>query len=104
MTPPLSCYSLFSDSFVIIILFSSQSNCILSPTKKPSVFSHCPSNLICGIVLSDLFIFPYTVNVLYTHHNVNRSQLDRLRQNKNVETNTIDKLCNILHCDVEDII
>lgn len=40
---------------------------------------------------------------LYTHHNVNRSQLDRLRQNKNVEVNTIDKLCNILNCRVEDI-
>ena len=40
---------------------------------------------------------------LYTHHNVNRSQLDRLRKNKNVEINTIDKLCNILHCRVEDI-
>lgn len=40
---------------------------------------------------------------LYTHHNVNRSQLDRLRQNRNVEVNTIDKLCNILDCKVEDI-
>lgn len=40
---------------------------------------------------------------LYTHHNLNRSQLNRLRHNKNVEGNTIDKLCNILHCRVEDI-
>lgn len=40
---------------------------------------------------------------LYTRYNVNRSQLDRLRQNKNVQTNTIDKLCNILHCNVWDI-
>ncbi len=40
---------------------------------------------------------------LYTRYNVNRSQLDRLRQNKNVQTNTIDKLYNILHCNVEDI-
>lgn len=40
---------------------------------------------------------------LYTRHNVNRSQLDRLRKNKNVEVNTIDKLCNILQCKVEDI-
>ena len=40
---------------------------------------------------------------LYTHHNVNRSQLDRLRKNLNVETNTIDRLCNILNCRVEDI-
>ena len=40
---------------------------------------------------------------LYTHHNVNRSQLDRLRKNENVEINTIDKLCNILKCSVEEI-
>lgn len=40
---------------------------------------------------------------LYTHYNINRSQLDRLRKNKNVQVNTIDKLCNILHCSVEDI-
>lgn len=40
---------------------------------------------------------------LYTHHNVNRAQLDRLRKNLNVEVNTIDRLCNILHCKVEDI-
>ena len=40
---------------------------------------------------------------LYTHHNVNRSQLDRLRRNLNVEVNTIDRLCNILQCHVEDI-
>lgn len=40
---------------------------------------------------------------LYTRHNVNHSQLDRLRHNKNVEVNTIDKLCNILQCKVENI-
>lgn len=40
---------------------------------------------------------------LYTRYNVNRSQLDRLRKNKNVEVNTIDRLCNLLHCKVEDI-
>lgn len=40
---------------------------------------------------------------LYTRYNVNRSQLARLRHNKNVQVNTIDKLCNILECDVEDI-
>ena len=27
----------------------------------------------------------------------------RLRHNQNVEVNTIDKLCNILDCNVEDI-
>ena len=40
---------------------------------------------------------------LYTYYNISRSQLDRLRKNKNIETNTVDKLCNILHCNVEDI-
>ena len=40
---------------------------------------------------------------LYTHYNVNRSQLNRLRHNENVEINTIDKFCNILQCRVEDI-
>ncbi len=34
---------------------------------------------------------------------VNRSLLNRLRHNKNVEVNTIDRLCNILGCKVEDI-
>lgn len=40
---------------------------------------------------------------LYTYYNVNRSQLFRLRHNRNVEVNTIDKLCTILQCDVSDI-
>ena len=40
---------------------------------------------------------------LYTHHSVNRSLLNRLRHNQNIEVNTIDKLCNILRCNVEDI-
>lgn len=40
---------------------------------------------------------------LYTHYDIGRSQLDRLRKNKNVETNTIDRLCTILHCNVEDV-
>ena len=40
---------------------------------------------------------------LYTHHNVSRGQLFRLRRNMNVEVNTIDKLCNILECDISDV-
>ena len=40
---------------------------------------------------------------LYTHYNINRSQLDRLRHNKNIEVYTIDRLCSILDCRVEDI-
>ena len=41
---------------------------------------------------------------LYTKYNMNRSQLDRLRHNKNVTVITLDRLCNILDCPVEDII
>ena len=41
---------------------------------------------------------------LYTTYNINRSQLNRLRHNENVQVNTIDKLCNILHCRVEDML
>lgn len=44
-----------------------------------------------------------TQYTLYTHYGVNRSLLDRLRHNQNIEMNTIDKLCNILNCRVEDI-
>lgn len=40
---------------------------------------------------------------LYTHYHVNRAQINRLKHNKNVEVNTIDKLCNILQCSVNDI-
>lgn len=40
---------------------------------------------------------------LYTRYHVPKSLLDRLRKNKNIETNTINRLCNILHCDVGDI-
>lgn len=40
---------------------------------------------------------------LYTKYNVPKSLLDRLRKNKNIETVTINKLCNILKCNVEDI-
>lgn len=41
---------------------------------------------------------------LYTHHNVTRSQINRLKHNQNVEMITIDKLCNILQCKIEDIV
>ena len=34
---------------------------------------------------------------LYTRYNVPKSLLDRLRKNKNIETSTINRLCNILH-------
>ena len=40
---------------------------------------------------------------LYTHYNINRSLINRLKHNQNIETNTVDRLCNILHCRIEDI-
>lgn len=40
---------------------------------------------------------------LYTKYNMNRAQLHRLRHNQNIESNTIDRLYNILDCNVEDI-
>lgn len=40
---------------------------------------------------------------LYTKYNMNRAQIHRLRHNQNIETNTLDRLCNILDCNIEDI-
>ena len=40
---------------------------------------------------------------LYTKYNMKRAQLHRLRHNQNIETNTLDRLCNILDCSIEDI-
>ncbi|SFH76226.1 DNA-binding transcriptional regulator, XRE family [Pseudobutyrivibrio sp. OR37] len=41
---------------------------------------------------------------LINKYNVDKAVLQRLRNNHNVQLNTIDKLCNILNCNVEDII
>ena len=41
---------------------------------------------------------------LYEPYQITRSLLDRLRKNKNVEIYTIDRLCSILHCEIEDIV
>lgn len=40
---------------------------------------------------------------LYTYYNINRSLINRLRHNQNVEVRTIDRLCELLDCKVEDI-
>lgn len=40
---------------------------------------------------------------LYTYYGIGRSQLDRLRKNKNMEIYTLDRLCTILNCNFEDI-
>ena len=41
--------------------------------------------------------------VLINKYNVSRSLLDRLKHNKPVTTVTINDLCAILNCDVNDI-
>lgn len=41
---------------------------------------------------------------LYEHHGVGRSLLDRFRKNLNVQVLTLDKMCSILNCRIEDIV
>ncbi len=45
----------------------------------------------------------FTTYSLSETSGVNKELLNRLRHKKNIETNTIDKLCNLLECDVSDI-
>lgn len=40
---------------------------------------------------------------LHTYHKISKSQLHRLQYNQSVNTNTIDRICNILQCDVSDV-
>ncbi len=44
-----------------------------------------------------------TKTMLTKKYNVSKAQLYRLRHNQPVSTNTLDRLCNILECDVRDI-
>ena len=41
---------------------------------------------------------------LITQYNVSTSLLNRIKHNKNISTMTLNDLCNILDCRVEDII
>lgn len=41
---------------------------------------------------------------LIKEYGFSSGQLDRLRKNENINTYTINMLCSILHCNVEDII
>ncbi len=41
---------------------------------------------------------------LIQKHNVSRGLLDRLKHNKHITTQTMDDLCRILDCRVEDIV
>lgn len=40
---------------------------------------------------------------LIKEYGISTGQLDRLRKNENVSTYTLNQLCRILHCSLEDI-
>lgn len=40
---------------------------------------------------------------LIKDYKISTGQLDRLRKNENVNTHTLDMLCSILKCKIEDI-
>lgn len=42
--------------------------------------------------------------VLINKYNLSRGLIDRLKHNKSVTANTLDMLCEILDCDIEDVI
>ncbi len=44
-----------------------------------------------------------TTYKLITHYNISRSLIDRLKHNKPITTVTLNDLCKILDCSVEDI-
>lgn len=44
-----------------------------------------------------------TTYTLITKHNLSRSLIDRLKHNKPITTVTLNDLCKILSCRVEDI-
>ncbi len=46
----------------------------------------------------------YTTYRLIKEHNISRSLLDRLKHNKPISTVTLNDLCNILDCNVEDVL
>ena len=45
-----------------------------------------------------------TIYKLINTYHISRSTIDKLRHNKNVTIATLNNLCNILECDVSEII
>lgn len=45
----------------------------------------------------------FTKYRLIHEYGISPGQLTRLKRNQNVNTNTIDTLCNILDCDLNDV-
>ena len=44
-----------------------------------------------------------TTYTLITHHHISSSTIDKLRKNKPMNTTTLNDLCRILNCRLEDI-
>ena len=44
-----------------------------------------------------------TQYALIKHYGVSPAQITRLKRNKGVSTNTIDRFCHILHCSISDV-
>lgn len=42
-------------------------------------------------------------NALHEKYHISKAQLSRLRNNEGVTTCTVDRLCNLLECDISDI-
>ena len=45
-----------------------------------------------------------TTYALITRHSFSKGTLDSLKQNRNISTSTLNDLCEILDCPVEDIL
>lgn len=44
-----------------------------------------------------------TTYTLITNHHISSSTLDKLRKNKPITTTTINDLCRVLNCNIQDI-
>ncbi len=51
-----------------------------------------------------LYCKDLTTYVLINKHHISSSTINRLRYNLPISTETIDKLCKAMDCDVDDII
>ena len=60
-------------------------------------------NHILPFPLHILFSAPFSQYKLIKEYNISTGQLDRLRKNGNVSTYTLNQLCKILECKLEDI-
>ena len=63
--------------------------------------------MVCIIVFDRLWDTMRKKNIsqykLIKDYKISTGQLDRLRKNENVNTYTLNQLCEILNCELEDI-